>query len=85
MNNISKGTIIRTACLVLAIINNALAIAGKSPLPIDDAMVTEVISFVFTVVTSVAAWWKNNSFTPEAIKADGVLAGLKTAKKAGMQ
>lgn len=42
----SKATIIRTAVLVLAIINNALAIAGKSPLPIDSDTLTEVISFI---------------------------------------
>lgn len=83
MKNVSKGTIIRTACLVLAIANNALAIAGKSPLPIDDAMLTEVISFVFTAVASIVAWWKNNDFTKEAIEAGKVLAELKEAKKAG--
>ena len=70
---ISKGTIIRTACLVLAIINNALAIAGKSPLPISNETLTEVISFAFTTVASMVAWWKNNSFTQKAIEADETL------------
>lgn len=69
-NKISKGTIIRTACLLLAIINNLLAIYGKSPLPIDDEMLTEVISFCFTTAASFSAWWFNNSFTQKAIKAD---------------
>lgn len=80
MEKVSKGTIIRTACLVLAIVNNALALAGKSPLPIDDAMLTEVISFVFTVVTSVVAWWKNNDFTTEAIEAGKFLKELREKK-----
>lgn len=66
----SKATIIRTIILVLAIVNNALAIAGKSPLPIDDEMVTEVVSFVFTTGAAIVAWWKNNSFTQKAIEAD---------------
>lgn len=69
----SKGTIIRTACLLLAIVNNILAIAGKSPLPIDNEMVTEIISFIFTTVASMVAWWKNNSFTQKAIEADEAL------------
>lgn len=84
MKNISKGTIIRTSCLVLAIINNALAIFGKSPLPIDDVMLTEIISFAFTVAAAVTAWWKNNDFTAEAIEAGKVLKELKKAKKAGL-
>lgn len=66
----SKATIIRTIILVLAIANNALAIAGKSPLPIDDEMVTEVVSFVFTTGAAIVTWWKNNSFTQKAIEAD---------------
>lgn len=70
---ISKGTIIRTACLLLAIINNLLAIYGKSPLPINDETLVEVISFCFTTVASIVAWWKNNSFTQKAIRADRML------------
>lgn len=70
---IKKGTIIRTSCLVLAIINNALAIAGKSPLPIESETLTEVIAFTFTTATSLVAWWKNNSFTQKAIEADEMM------------
>lgn len=69
----SKGTIIRTVCLILALVNNVLAIAGKSPLPIDNAVVTEVVSFIFTAAASLTAWWKNNSFTRKAIEADEIL------------
>lgn len=81
MKKVSKGTIIRTAVLVLAIVNNALAIAGKSPLPVDDQTVTEVISFVFTTGAAFVAWWKNNSFTPEAITADETLKANKNTKE----
>jgi SPP1 family holin len=66
----SKATVIRTAVLVLAIANNALAIAGKSPLPIDSDTLTEVISFIFTTAASLVNWWYNNSFTQKAIEAD---------------
>lgn len=77
MKNISKGTIIRTACLILTLINAGLAIFGKSPLPIDDAMIEQVVSFVFVAASSIAAWWKNNSFSKDAIQADRFLKSLK--------
>lgn len=77
MKNISKGTIIRTAVLVLAIINNALAIAGKSPLPIESETLTEIISFAFTTGAAFSAWWKNNSFTDAALEADKLMNELK--------
>lgn len=38
---VTKGTIARTAILVLTIINSGLAIFGKSPLPISDETVTQ--------------------------------------------
>ena len=78
---ISKGTIIRTACLILAIANNALAIFDKSPLPIDDEVLTQVVSFLFTTGAAIAAWWKNNSFTSAAIEADEIMKGLKSGVK----
>lgn len=65
---ISKGTITRTACLILAIINSGLAIFGKSPLPIESETVTEVISFIFTTIASLVAWWKDNDITQKALE-----------------
>lgn len=78
---ISKGTVIRTAVLVLAIANNGLALFGKSPLPIDDEVLTQVINFLFMTGAALAAWWKNNSFSKAAIKADEVLKQLKANKE----
>ena len=71
--NITKGTLIRTILLVLALINQVLAVFGKSPIPIDDDTATNLISTVWTVIASLIAWWKNNSFTDKAIKADKML------------
>lgn len=64
---VKKDTIIRTVLLVIAMINNALALFNKSPLPFDNEMVTQVISFAFTTATAVWAWWKNNNFTQAAL------------------
>lgn len=77
MKNISKGTIIRTACLVLASLNSILAIFNKSPLPIDDATIEMLVSFIFEIAASFVAYWKNNSWTKEAIRADEYLKELK--------
>ncbi len=71
--NITKGTLIRTILLVLALINQILVVFGKSPIPIDDDTVINLISTIWTVIASLIAWWKNNSFTKKAIEADEVL------------
>ena len=75
--NISKGTIIRTVILALALINQVLAIFGISPLNIADDDISTVISTAWTIIAAVIAWWKNNSFTDAAIRADKFLHDLK--------
>lgn len=78
---ISVGTIIRTVCLILALVNLTLETFGKSVIPISDEQVSELITLIFTIVTSVTAFWKNNSFTQEAIIADGLMKDMKNTKK----
>lgn len=77
MSNVKIDTIVRTVVLVVALVNQALTLSGHSILPISDEQISEVITLVFTVGASLWAWWKNNSFTKNAIEADKVLDQLK--------
>ena len=76
MNNIKVATITRTAVLILALANQILSATGHSPIPVDDAQLEQLISTGMTVVAAIWAWWKNNSFTKEAIAADNYLESL---------
>lgn len=78
--NISAGTLARTIILVLALINQILVISGHSVLPIQDEQIELLVSTAWTVVASLISWWKNNSFTTPAIKADEVLKQEKASK-----
>ena len=71
--SISIGTIARTACLALALTNQLLSAAGRPVLPIEDSQLEALITSGLTVAASLAAWWKNNSFTPAAIRAVAAL------------
>ena len=77
---IKTETIVRTVILIVALINQALTVSGKSLIPITDDQINEIITLLFTVGASLWAWWKNNSFTKNAIKADEVLTQLKGGK-----
>lgn len=68
--NIQKDTIIRTVVLVVALINQILTSTGHPVIPVTDEQITEMLTLVFTVAASMWAWWKNNSFTQAAIRAD---------------
>ena len=76
-NTIQTGTIVRTALLALALLNQILVYTGHSVLPITDAILEMIITNGFTLVMSLIAWWKNNSFTKKAIAADQVLKESK--------
>lgn len=70
---ISAGTIARTIILVLALVNQILTAMGHSVINISDESINTLISTGFTIVTAIIAWWKNNSFTQSALKADEVM------------
>lgn len=74
---VTAGTIARTACLLLALTNQVLSALGKPVLPIESATVEQLVTAGITTVTALVAWWKNNSFTPEAIKADETMERMK--------
>ena len=71
--NITSGTIARTIILILALLNQILTAMGHSVINISDESINTLISTGFTIVTAVIAWWKNNSFTQSALKADEVM------------
>jgi len=78
---IESGTIIRLVLLVLALANQILSMLGYPVLPIADEQVESVVSVLFTVVVSLVAYWKNNSFTKPAIEADKLLKEMKEGEK----
>lgn len=74
---IEKMTIVRTAVLAFALINQVLTISGYNPLPFTDEDFGQAVSMVLTAGASLWAWWKNNSFTQDAIIADEYLHGVR--------
>ena len=81
MNKIKVATMTRTAVLILALANQILSATGHSPIPVDDAQLEQLISTGMTVGAAIWAWWKNNSFTKEAIAADNYLDSLIDRKE----
>ena len=71
--NITAGTLARTIILALALINQILSATGHPVLPIEDAQIETLVTTAWTVIASLAAWWKNNSFTAAAKKGDEVM------------
>lgn len=73
LKRIDKFTLIRTIVLFVALFNQILVIVGKSPLPIEDASIELLVSTIWTITSALVSWWKNNSFTTNAIETQEVL------------
>ncbi|QII25899.1 phage holin [Bacillus altitudinis] len=80
MKTFDKGTVIRTVLLFMALINQALILFGKPILPISEDQVTSLAetlylasSMIFTIVTTLVAWFKNNYVTSKGQQQKEVL------------
>lgn len=76
-----KAVLIRTLVLAFALVNQSLVLAGYSTLPWAEDDLEAFLTGAFTAGAAAWAWYKNNSVTREARKADEYLRELK--KKRG--
>ena len=84
MGKVKPETIIRTVVLILALINQFLAIYGREAIPITEDEVYQAVTLIVTIGSSIWAWWKNNSYTREAIEADKYLEELRKTGGRGL-
>jgi len=75
---VKTDTIVRAIVLFITLLNQVLTMLGKNPLPFAEDELYSTITAIATIAAALWAWWKNNSFTPAAIKADEYLTELKT-------
>ena len=76
LKNVSPATWARLAVLIAALINNILIVFGRAPAG-GGGLPARILSVIITVCAAVVSYWKNNSFTPEAISADEYLSSLR--------
>lgn len=77
ISKISKGTLVRTIMLVIVLINMILKHFGIDLINVDENQILAFVEAVIEVAVIVVTFWKNNSFTDKAIKADQFLKTLK--------
>lgn len=77
-----KQAITRLVVLVVLLINQTLVTIGFDALPFTEDQVYEGVSSVATVIVALLSWWKNNSVTNEAQKADAHMKALKNKRSA---
>ena len=62
---------------MIVLINFVLRSTGHDVLNIDESQIAETIEMIISIAVIVLSWWKNNSFTENAQKADEYLEELR--------
>lgn len=78
---ITKGTIIRTILTVIVLINLVLKAFGKSAITVDDGVIANVVETVIEIAAIAVGFWKNNSYSEKALKADKFLQDLRNEEE----
>lgn len=73
----SKETIIRCIIFFVAVINRFLTSKGAGFTLFMDEDLANMLADIFISVSGLVVLWYNNSFTKEAIEADGYMHDLK--------
>lgn len=81
LKGVSVQTWTRTVVLLIALVSQLLVIIGKKSHAVDIDKATEIVSYIFTAISSLWAWWKNNSFTANAQIADAYISKRKDDEK----
>jgi SPP1 family holin len=74
---VEKSTIVRLVIQIVALLNTVLTMQGKPILNLSDETITQGVNIAITIFAWAWGYWKNNSFTNEALHADAYLKKLK--------
>lgn len=81
MSKTKIKSIVRLIVMVVLIINSGLALAGKTPLPINETTFADnlytVLSIISMFASSFWSWWKDAPMTEKAQEANEYFKALK--------
>lgn len=77
---ITKSTIVRLILVLLVLVNFILERCGIDIIPADESTILMFVETGIEIAILAVGFWKNNSFTEKAIKADEFLRILKESE-----
>lgn len=76
---VTKSTIVRTILVVLVFINFILEKCGIDVIHANESTIVMFVETAIEIAILAVGFWKNNSFSPNAIKADEFLQDLRNS------
>ena len=81
---ISKSTIVRTILVIIVVVNIVLERFGIDVIPADEHIITMLVETLIEIAAIAIGFWKNNSYSKAAIKADAFLKRLRAEESAAV-
>lgn len=81
MKKLDAGTLTRLIVLLVALVNQCLALTGFNPIPLDEDALYQFISMAFMGAASIWGWYKHNPTSQEGKWAKQKLDKYKAEKK----
>lgn len=80
LTGLTPSSITTVVVLLIALINAVLQIFGINTIPITDDEVSEIVSILFLIVTSLYSTYKNFNVTPASQIAQNVTDAIKNGE-----
>ena len=80
LRNVTPAAWVRLILLIASVVGVAVRLFGGDFSAENEEAAKDIAAVIVLVITSVSAYWKNNSFTEAAQAADAILAVLKRNK-----
>lgn len=77
---ITKSTIVRTILFLAVILNFILEKCGIDIIPVNESAILMFVEYAIEIAILIVGFWKNNSYTQKAIKADEFLKELRESE-----
>lgn len=77
---ITKATIVRAVLALMVFVNFVLEKCGVDIIPVSESFILMFVETAIEIAILAVGFWKNNSFTPAAIKADKFLKQLRESE-----
>ncbi len=76
---VSKWTIVRTIGIVLVLVNMILQRMGHDVIDVSESEILVFVETLIEIAIIAVGFWKNNSYSEKAIKADEFLQTLRAS------
>ena len=77
---VTKSTIVRAISILLVLVNFILEKCGVDVIPTNEVTILMWLETIIEIAVIVVGFWKNNSFSKKALKADEFLRELRESE-----